>query len=177
MDEINQKLTKLRQEIDIIDTKLIKLIENRSNLAKEIIKAKAGEGIFKPEREESLIKQIINLSNYSNPDFIEGVWRLLISENLFLQGGLKISVGESSDAYKSACWHFGRSAKIIIEKNNEEAFKKIVTENYDAAVVLKTKELKDEYLIEGKIIRKYAITPITDQNKLAKIVIFKKSEF
>ena len=52
MDENNQKLLKLRQKIDIIDTKLIELIEDRSNLAKEIIKAKLGEDIFKPEREE-----------------------------------------------------------------------------------------------------------------------------
>ena len=47
MDENNQKLLKLRQKIDIIDTKLIELIEDRSNLAKEIIKAKSGENIFK----------------------------------------------------------------------------------------------------------------------------------
>ena len=40
MDENNQKLLKLRQKIDIIDTKLIELIEDRSNLAKEIIKAR-----------------------------------------------------------------------------------------------------------------------------------------
>ena len=177
MDEYNHKLLKLRQKIDIIDTKLIELIEDRSNLAKEIIDAKAGENIFKPEREESLIKHIIKLSNSSNPDFIERVWRLLISENLLLQGGLKISVGSSIDAYKSACWHFGRSAKIIIEKNNEEAFKKIITDNCDAAVVLKTKELKDKYFINGKIIKKFASSPITNQDNLAKIVIFKKSEF
>ena len=177
MDENNQKLLKLRQKIDIIDTKLIELIEDRSNLAKEIIKAKSGEDIFKPEREEALIKDIIKQSNSSNSEFIERVWRLLISENLFLQGGLKIYVGSSMDAYKSASWHFGRSAKILIEKNNEEAFKKIITENYDAAVVLKTKELKDEYFVDGKIIKKFASSPITDQDTLAKIVIFKKSEF
>ena len=67
MDENNQKLLKLRQKIDIIDTKLIELIEDRSNLAKEIIKAKSGEDIFKPEREEALIKDIIKQSNSSNP--------------------------------------------------------------------------------------------------------------
>ena len=103
MDENNQKLLKLRQKIDIIDTKLIELIEDRSNLAKEIIKAKSGENIFKPEREETLIKDIIKRSNSSNPEFIERVWRLLISENLFLQGGLRISVGSSIDAYKYVC--------------------------------------------------------------------------
>ena len=62
MDENNQKLLKLRQKIDIIDTKLIELIEDRSNLAKEIIKAKSGEDIFKPDREEALIKDIIKQS-------------------------------------------------------------------------------------------------------------------
>ena len=37
MDENNQKLLKLRQKIDIIDTKLIELIEDRSNLALSLI--------------------------------------------------------------------------------------------------------------------------------------------
>ena len=62
MVENNQKLLKLRQKIDIIDTKLVELIEDRSNLAKEIIKAKSGEDIFKPDREEALIKDIIKQS-------------------------------------------------------------------------------------------------------------------
>ena len=39
MDENNQKLLNLRQKIDIIDTKLIELIEDSSSLAKEIFKA------------------------------------------------------------------------------------------------------------------------------------------
>ena len=145
MDENNQILLKLRQKIDIIDTKLVELIEDRSNLAKEIIKAKSGEDIFKPEREEAIIKDIIKQSNSSNPEFIERVWRLLISENLFLQGGLRISVGSSMDAYKSACWHFGRSAKILIEKNNGEAFKKIIAENKQALVLLPEIFLTNEF--------------------------------
>ena len=60
MDENNQKLLKLRQKIDIIDTKLIELIEDRSNLAKEIIKAKSGQNIFKPDREEALIRILLS---------------------------------------------------------------------------------------------------------------------
>ena len=45
--------------------------------------------IFKPEREEALIKDIIKQSNSSNPEFIERVWRLLISENLFCKEDLE----------------------------------------------------------------------------------------
>ena len=116
MNEQNKILVKLRNEIDNIDKNLLQLIENRSNLASKIIKAKEGGDIFKPKREEDLIKKLLSVSKKSSPQFIENVWRLLISENLFLQGGLKISVGSSQKALDTAKWHFGRAAKIKLFK-------------------------------------------------------------
>ena len=91
MNEQNKILEKLRTEIDSIDKNLLQLIEKRSNLASKIIKAKKGGDIFKPKREEALINKLLSRSKTSSPQFLENIWRLLISENLFLQGGLKIS--------------------------------------------------------------------------------------
>ena len=78
-------LKKLREEIDKIDGKILELIGNRSDLAKKIVNAKNGQDIFKPEREEALINRLISISGNSNPQFVENIWRTLISENLFLQ--------------------------------------------------------------------------------------------
>ena len=174
MNEQNKILVKLRNEIDSIDKNLLQLIENRSNLASKIIKAKKGGDIFKPKREEALIKKLLSVSKTSSPQFIENVWRLLISENLFLQGGLKISVGSSQKAFDTAKWHFGRSAKIKLFKTNEDAFKKITSGNYDAAVVLFKNNLKETYSIDKVCIKRLAITPVIGRDDLVKTVIYKK---
>jgi len=173
---MNEKfmLKKLREEIDNIDRKILELIGNRSDLAKKIVNAKNGDDIFKPKREEELVKRLISISSNSNPQFVENIWRILISENLFLQGGLKISVGSSNGAYNTAQWHFGRAAQIILLNSNEEAFKKIISENYDAAVVPLDKNLKETYTVDDKTIRKVATTPVTARGDLVKIAIYKK---
>ena len=174
MNEQNKILVKLRNEIDSIDKNILKLIENRSNLARKIINAKKGGDIFKPKREEALIKRLLSVSKTSSPQFLENVWRLLISENLFLQGGLKISVGSSQKAFDTAKWHFGRAAKIKRFKTNADAFKKITAGNYDAAVVLFKNNLKETYSIDKVCIRRLAITPVIGRDDLVKIVIYKK---
>ena len=176
MKDINKPLEELRNKIDKIDKNLLSLIEQRSNLAQQIIKAKDGVDIFKPKREEYLIKTLISFSKSSNPEFIENVWRLLISENLCLQGGLRVSIGPSKEALKSAHWHFGRGAKIKPQTSDEEAIKKLTGNDFDAAVVLQNETLKDSYQINDILINRLAVSPVTNQKNLFEIAIYKKSD-
>ncbi len=176
MKDINSPLEEIRNRIDKIDKELLGLIEKRSNFASKIFKAKDGVDIFKPSREEHLIKNLISNAKSSNPEFIENVWRLLISENLYLQGGLRISIGPSKEALKSANWHFGRGAKFEPQKSNEEAIKKLSTNDFDAAVVLQNKSLKDSYQFNDIRINRLAVSPVNNQINLLKIAIYKKSD-
>ncbi len=176
MKDINNPLEELRNKIDKIDKELLSLIEKRSNLAKKIIEAKDGVDIFKPKREENLIKKLISFAKSSNPKFIENVWRLLISENLYLQGGIRISIGPSKEALKSAHWHFGRGAKIEPQVSDEEAMKKLTGNDFDAAVVLQNENLKDSYQINDIRINRLAVSPVTSKKNLFKIAIYKKSD-
>jgi chorismate mutase/prephenate dehydratase len=174
MNEQNKILEKLRTEIDSIDKNLLQLIEKRSNLSSKIIKAKKGGDIFKPKREEALINKLLSRSKTSSPQFLENIWRLLISENLFLQGGLKISVGSSKKAFDTAEWHFGKAAQIKLFKTNVGAFKKITSGDYDAAVVLFENNLKETYSIDKVFIKRLAITPVISRDNFVKIAIYKK---
>jgi len=176
MKDINKSLKELRNKIDKIDKELLSLIEKRSNFASKVFKAKDGVDIFKPRREEHLIKKLISYAKSSNPKFIENVWRLLISENLYLQGGLRISIGPSKEALKSANWHFGRGAKIEPQVSDEEAIKKLTGNDFDAAVVLQNKNLKDSYQINDIFINRLAVSPVTNQKHFFKIAIYKKSD-
>ena len=80
---------------------------------------KIGMIVVKKNLKEDLIIKLISYAKSSNPEFIENIWRLLISENLFLQGGLRVSSGPSKEVLKSANWHFGRGAKIESQESDD----------------------------------------------------------
>ena len=100
----------------------------------------------------------------------------MISENLYLQGGLRISIGPSKEALKSANWHFGRGAKIEPQVSDEEAIKKLMGNDFDAAVVLQNESLKDSYQFNDILINRLAVSPVTNKRNLFKIAIYKKSD-
>lgn len=56
------KLYKLRKKIDVIDHKILKLINQRAELVKKIgkIKKEINEPLFSPSREEDIIKRIVS---------------------------------------------------------------------------------------------------------------------
>ena len=169
----NSSLDKLRSKIDKIDQAILQLIEERSNLAKKIIDAKNGVNIFKPKREQALIKKLISKSKTSKSEYIETIWRLLISENLSLQGGLKIVLGPSADVYKTSLWHFGNGAKFESEETDIKALKKLITGKFDAAVVRASDELEEIITIDNIEIQKLVETPITNQKNLDRVAIYK----
>ena len=57
----NIELDELRSKIDEIDKNLCQLIIERQSLASKIMDAKKGSFPFDPEREENLIKKLVNL--------------------------------------------------------------------------------------------------------------------
>lgn len=66
MDQKNltQSLKKRRKEIDLIDRKLLSLLNQRLATALEIgrIKRKMGERIYNPKREEQILKRLHRLN-------------------------------------------------------------------------------------------------------------------
>ena len=106
----NSDLDDLRSKIDIIDTNLCQLIKERQSLASKIMSAKKGGFPFDPNREEELIKKLVNLG--LDKFLVEKVWRQIISSNLSMQKALKIGVAGNDDEIKLAySAHFGNYFK------------------------------------------------------------------
>ena len=173
MDSKIENLQSLRIKIDNIDEEILKLIDLRSELAKRIIGAKNGTNIFKPKREEILIKNLIKKSKRSSPEYIESLWRLLISENLKLQGGLKIVVDNSNETLKTTNWYFGYGASITSTKSGVEAIQKLSLGGFDAAIILEEKMQKQIFEINQKVIKKILTVPLTNIANYKKVAIYK----
>ncbi|MFX0001869.1 MAG: chorismate mutase [Candidatus Hodarchaeota archaeon] len=76
----DEELEKYRKKIDRIDDKIIKLLDERGKLAKNlgIFKKKHNVDIYQPEREEYVIERMSNKSKILKNISIESIWREII---------------------------------------------------------------------------------------------------
>lgn|GEM_PF-1266703 len=81
------KLQEMREEIDEIDRKIIKLLERRFQIVNEIAKLKRELGlrIEDNEREASIIENCKKSSKELDEEFIEELMRLVISHSKKIQ--------------------------------------------------------------------------------------------
>ena len=86
-------LSQLRVEIDALDAELLRLIDARAALGRDIGEAKVREGgdtsgsLLRPDREAMLLRKLIATPRQAaSKDVIVRIWRELISENLRIQG-------------------------------------------------------------------------------------------
>jgi chorismate mutase len=122
---IKEKLTSLREKIDNIDQKIIKLFEERMAIVSEVkkLKEKKGEKLFiKPEREFDMIAKLADISakNISS-DFIFDIWRKIITYANCLEQDLKVDLFNPQDVscYKYILRDFySKSFPIRNIKNN-----------------------------------------------------------
>ena len=86
------KLNLLRENIDIIDQKLIKLLNDRMEQA--VMSRKLKENVEDTEREQLVLDRIkVSSTGLLNPDFTEKLYRLIIEESKRLQGENKKIIG------------------------------------------------------------------------------------
>ena len=89
-----QKLGVLRERIDEIDQKLVKLLNERASVVVEVGKVKAQDGavpIYVPHRERQVLNQIKSYNEGPLPDScVEAIWRELMSGSFAIERMLRI---------------------------------------------------------------------------------------
>jgi len=101
-------LNKLRKKIDLLDQKLIGLLNLRAAVTKDIgkIKIHAGKSIYVPEREMQVLNRIFSLNKGPlKKSALEAIYREVMSASLALEKPLKI-------AYLGPCASFTNLAAI-----------------------------------------------------------------
>ena len=96
-------LDEVRKRIDAIDADLLRLVVERSALAKSVATAKAAAGDggkfgLRPGRETALLKTLLaGPRNGARPGLIVRIWRELIGDSLATQGPFHIAVWGGRD--------------------------------------------------------------------------------
>lgn len=96
---MKKDISQLRKEIDCVDIKILKLIEERAHLVKEVgeVKGKTNSPIYVPEREENIFQNLSKNSNVLTYENIRGIFTEIISSCRNLEKHLTVyTFGEFS---------------------------------------------------------------------------------
>ena len=91
---VNEELLPLRNKIDGLDSELVRLLNERAEVAKEIgeIKARVGLPVYRPEREAEVLKKICGKNEGPLPnESLVAIWREVMCACRGLESELKVA--------------------------------------------------------------------------------------
>ena len=133
-------IQKLRTRIDALDARLVKLLNERTQVAGEIgkLKRRLGEEVYAPEREEDVLKRITAINRGPlTARSLRAIWREVMSASLALQKNVVISVfGTRGSFTDSAARHkFGGSVTYKYQPTFSDVFREVAKGRADCGVV------------------------------------------
>ncbi len=133
-------LNKLRNNIDMLDRRLIHLLNLRAEAAKRIgkIKIQAGKSIYTPEREMDVLRKVTSLNKGPlKKAAIAAIYREIMSAGLGLEKTLKIAYmgPEASFSNLAALKRFGSQMRYVACGSIPEVFLEVEREAADYGVV------------------------------------------
>ncbi|GAB4416927.1 MAG: prephenate dehydratase [Thermodesulfovibrionales bacterium] len=134
------ELKKLRDEIDLIDERIIELLSKRAEIALDIahIKRKEKAGFYSPEREKEIIQRLLSINKGPFPnDALKAIYREILSACLSLEEPLKIAcLGPlATFTHLAAMRYFGSSAIFLPVEGIKDVFEYVYSERTDYGVV------------------------------------------
>ena len=133
---VNEELLPLRNKIDGLDSELVRLLNERAEVAKEIgeIKARAGLPVYRPEREAEVLKKICGKNEGPLPnESLVAIWREVMCACRGLESELKVAYLGPRGTFSEQAMirQFGSGVVGMPSGSIEEVFRKV--ESGDAA--------------------------------------------
>ena len=130
----------LRKRIDALDGRLVKLLNERTQVAGEIgkVKRRLGEEIYAPEREEDVLKRVISTNRGPlSARSLRAIWREVMSASLALQKNVMISVFGTRGSFtdSAARQKFGGSVTYKYQPTFANVFREVLKNRADCGVV------------------------------------------
>jgi chorismate mutase/prephenate dehydratase len=120
----------LRTKIDRIDAEIVRLLNERAGVAREIgdIKRQSQQGVFAPNREERLLDRLVQVNGDVLPkEALIAIYREIISACRSLEANLHIAYfgAEASFTHIASRQRFGASAVYVPQPTQEEVFRHV----------------------------------------------------
>ena len=133
-------LDDIRSQIDDIDHELLDLLSRRAELVHEVgvVKKRDGLQIYAPEREEALLRRLIDANQGRLPELsIRSIYREIMSAALALEDDLTIAYlgPEGTWTHQAAIKKFGHSVKYSPQPNFSDVFDQVARRSASYGVV------------------------------------------
>lgn len=141
-DDLQDKLSLVRDEIDAIDAQLLELLNRRARCAQKVGEIKASHGdagfIYRPEREAQVLRRIqdMNPGPLSNEN-VTWLFRELMSTCLSLEQPLSVAFLGPLGSFtgSAATKHFGHAARLLPQSSIDDVFREVEAGHAHYAVV------------------------------------------
>ena len=135
---MSDALKNCREQIDAIDEQLLKLVNERAKLAREIGSLKQGGKIYRPEREAQVLRRLIeNNAGPLSPEAVTAIFRSVMSNCRALEKELTVAflgpLGTFSE--EAANKQFGDLSTSVQCTSIDEVFRMVETGRVDYGVV------------------------------------------
>lgn len=133
-------LDKVRKKIDHVDDKILSLLNERAQLAKDVgkIKAKQGEKVFASDRESAILNRVLEKNPGQMPnESVQDIFQTIITASRSLQKNLKVAFfgPEATFTHQAAIRHFGRNVDFIAVPTIRDVFFEVERNRADYGVV------------------------------------------
>jgi len=133
-------LKKLRNSIDSIDKKILRLLNSRAGLAKSIaaVKQKTGRSAYSPDRETEVLRKISQMNKGPlTAGALESIYKEIMSYSLSVARPLNIAYlgPKASFSNLAAMKRFGSQVDYLACESIDDVFKEVERGNADYGVV------------------------------------------
>ncbi len=137
---MKNKLQTLRSKIDVVDHQLVDLLNERTKLVLEVgkIKHALGEEIYAPEREEAVLRRVIEKNKGPlTEESLRAIYREVMSSALALEKSLVIAYlgPQATYSHMAAVKKFGASLRYEPLPNITDVFTEVAKGRADYGVV------------------------------------------
>lgn len=135
---MSDKLKILREKIDAIDARLVKLLSARARLAQQVGHVKQGAAVYRPEREAQVLRRVAELNPGPLPDrAVQQVYIEIMSACRALEDGMTVAFlgPEGTYSQEAALKHFGAMVPLAASASIDEVFRRVETGEVGYAVV------------------------------------------
>ncbi len=137
---VDGTLAPLRQQIDAIDSQMLRLLNERAELAQRIghLKAQADAPVMRPEREAQVVARLLSENKGPLPaDTVAQLFREVMSACRSLERRVSVAyLGPEGTFSEQAVWaHFGRCVNAQPETSLDDALRSVETGASDFCVL------------------------------------------
>ena len=135
---MTDKLKSLREKIDAVDARLVKLLAERGRIVEQVGRVKQGVGVYRPDREAEVLRRVADLNPGPLPDeALQRIFTEIMSACRALEDSMTVAFlgPEGTYSQEAAIKHFGGMVPLAPCASIDEAFRRVESDGVGYAVV------------------------------------------